>query len=109
MLIPPPPRVRGTCLSCRRLRCIAARGLCKTCHRRPDIRNAFKPLRPVGADRKRPVVPPGGWPGPAIPLASVLGPPTSAEPGSPEKVLVLELRALLGQYLWHPLDAPRSL
>jgi hypothetical protein len=32
--------------------------------------------------------------------------PTSALPGSPEKVAVLERRARLRQNLWHPLDAP---
>jgi hypothetical protein len=32
--------------------------------------------------------------------------PTSAPPGSPEKVRVLEERAALGVSLWHPLDAP---
>jgi hypothetical protein len=32
--------------------------------------------------------------------------PTSAVPGSPEKVAILIERARLGQALWHPLDAP---
>jgi hypothetical protein len=31
--------------------------------------------------------------------------PTSALPGTPEKVAVLEERARLGYSLWHPLDA----
>jgi hypothetical protein len=37
---------------------------------------------------------------PAIPSA-----PTSAPPGSPEKVAVLMQRARLKQALWHPQDA----
>jgi hypothetical protein len=32
--------------------------------------------------------------------------PTTALPGSPEKVAVLEARAALGVSLWHPGDAP---
>jgi hypothetical protein len=32
--------------------------------------------------------------------------PTSALPGSAEKVAILEQRARLGLTLWHPLDAP---
>jgi hypothetical protein len=31
--------------------------------------------------------------------------PTSARPGSPEKISVLADRAALGQELWHPNDA----
>jgi len=31
--------------------------------------------------------------------------PTTALPGTPEKVAVLEERARLGLALWHPLDA----
>jgi hypothetical protein len=31
--------------------------------------------------------------------------PTSAPPGSPEKVAVLEARAARGEILWHPDDA----
>jgi hypothetical protein len=31
--------------------------------------------------------------------------PTTALPGTPEKVAVLEERARLGLSLWHPLDA----
>jgi hypothetical protein len=34
---------------------------------------------------------------------------TSALPGSPEKVAVLEERARLGVSLWHPLDAPMDI
>ncbi len=31
--------------------------------------------------------------------------PTTARPGTPEKVLVIERRKALKQQLWHPLDA----
>jgi hypothetical protein len=34
--------------------------------------------------------------------------PTSALPGSPEKLAVLAERARLKQALWHPDDAPRQ-
>jgi hypothetical protein len=34
--------------------------------------------------------------------------PTTALPGTPEKVAVLMERARLGLALWHPLDAPRG-
>ena len=32
--------------------------------------------------------------------------PTEAEPGTPEKILILSARALRGETLWHPADAP---
>jgi hypothetical protein len=35
--------------------------------------------------------------------------PTSALPGSPEKVAILQERARLGFALWHPLDAPMDI
>jgi hypothetical protein len=38
--------------------------------------------------------------------AALAAEPTTAVPGSPEKVAVLEERARLGLALWHPLDAP---
>jgi hypothetical protein len=38
-----------------------------------------------------------------VPLPPV---PTTAAPGSPEKVTILEQRARLGVSLWHPADAP---
>jgi hypothetical protein len=38
--------------------------------------------------------------------AKLAAQPTTALPGSPEKVAILEQRARLGLALWHPQDAP---
>lgn len=70
------------------------RGLCTPCSSDPEIR-ALYPSTHICA---RSGV--GNFCGQGLPCE-----PTDALPGTPEKVAVLELRALLGQQLWHPLDA----
>ncbi len=71
-------------------------GLCRSCSRDAAVKLRFPSSskyarRGVGA----------GCRGYRLPDA-----PTSAAPGSPEKVAVLEERARLGLALWHPDDAP---
>ena len=72
------------------------RGLCWGCYYRPGVRDLYGPLSKFGrrgigagklAPRRRPPY------------------PTTARPGSAEKVRVLEERAAAGHLLWHPLDA----
>lgn len=85
---PPPKRCRH-CDSKRAW----ARGLCRQCHRDPSILERFPSSQ---GEWRSPYEPPP----PRRPAAL----PTSAEPGSPEKVAVLAARYAAGQELWHPLD-----
>jgi hypothetical protein len=72
------------------------RGLCWSCYYTPGVREQYPSTskfarRGVGDFNGEAKLPPQ---------------PTSALPGTPEKVAVLEQRARLGLALWHPLDAP---
>lgn len=88
----------GNCPHCERENVpIKARGICRKCYAFPEIRCLYdclphyvKPIQGPGSDTivKRP-----------------LPEPTDALPGTEEKVKVLKERAMLGQQLWHPLDA----
>lgn len=85
----------STCKHCDRSAACPRRGLCRPCFRNPAIRQLYPPdwrflHRGVGLGTRRH----------PLPLA-----PTSALPGSAEKIAVLEERARLGQTLWHPADA----
>ena len=74
----------------------SAGGLCRRCSRDPAVKLRFPSTSKYvrkGAGL--------GCRGYRLPDA-----PTSAAPGSPAKVAVLEERARLGLALWHPLDAP---
>jgi hypothetical protein len=83
------------CRHCQRVKSNRPRGLCWSCYYTPGVREMFpstsKFARRGVADFNGRIV---------LPSA-----PTSALPGSAEKVAVLEERARLGQSLWHPLDA----
>lgn len=81
------------CRHCSRNRIGRPRGLCWSCYYRPGVRERYAPAastgrRGIGFDADR------------------LPEPTSAPPGSLEKVRVLMMRALHRQELWHPDDAP---
>jgi hypothetical protein len=84
------------CRHCNRVRTNRPRGLCWSCYYAPGIRDRYpstsKFARRGVSDRTGRV--------PAPPA------PTIAVPGSPEKVAILEERALLRVSLWHPADAP---
>lgn len=71
------------------------RGLCRTCYYTPGVRERYQPV----SDRGRLGL--GRGYGHSRPLPE----PTEAMPGTPEKLAVLEDRALAEQQLWHPLDA----
>ncbi len=72
------------------------RGLCWTCYYTPDIRDQYTSTSRYG---RRGIADSYGHF--QLPCA-----PTQALPGTPEKIAVLCSRALGGQSLWHPLDAP---
>ncbi len=71
------------------------RGLCWGCYYRPGVREKY-PSTSKFAYRGV-----GNFSGNApLPVA-----PTSARPGSPEKLEILAERARMRQSLWHPMDA----
>jgi hypothetical protein len=72
------------------------RGLCWSCYYRPGVRDRYPSTSKFG---RRGL---GNFHG----QVEVLPPPTSAPPGSAEKVTVLEQRVMHRQSLWNPLDAP---
>jgi hypothetical protein len=84
------------CRHCHRMKSNRPRGLCWSCYYTPGVREQYPSTSKFG---RRGVDDFYGWP--------VTAPePTSAAPGSAEKVAVLERRARLGVSLWHPKDAP---
>ncbi|HEY2784014.1 MAG TPA: hypothetical protein VGJ05_03490 [Fimbriiglobus sp.] len=92
------------CRNCKSAKATRPRQLCFRCYYTPEVRNRFPSASKFG---RRGV---GNFCGNApTPFA-----PTTAAPGSLEKLAVLEMRARLNQALWHPLDArypgdPRTL
>ena len=83
------------CRHCRKANANRPRGLCWCCYYTPGIRALYPSTskfarRGVGNFNGRAKLPPFA---------------TSALPGTPEKVVVLQERARLGVSLWHPLDA----
>jgi hypothetical protein len=85
-----------TCRHCHNANPSRPRGLCWSCYYTPGVREMYPSTSPFG---RRGVGDFDGWP---------IDPPepTCARPGTPEKVAVLQRRALLGVSLWHPDDAP---
>jgi ribosomal protein L37E len=84
------------CRHCGRVRVNRPRGLCWSCYYTPGIRERYPSYskfarRGLGIGGGHPPLPPT---------------PTSARPGTPEKVRVMEQRARNHQSLWHPDDAP---
>jgi hypothetical protein len=84
------------CRHCGKTKCNRPRGLCWSCYYRPGIRDLYPSTskfarRGVGLFHRHAPLPPF---------------PTTALPGSLEKIAILEERARLGVALWHPLDAP---
>ena len=82
----------GNCRHCQAFRRSLKRGLCWTCYRDTSVREMY-PSRVRQGVRD--------FNGANVPIPA----PTSAPPGSPKKVAVLEQRALEGQQLFSPMDA----
>ena len=83
------------CRHCNRVRSNRPRGLCWSCYYTPGVRDLYPSTskyarRGVGDFNGKTRLP---------------AQPTSALPGTAEKVAILEERARLGLSLWHPLDA----
>jgi hypothetical protein len=82
------------CRHCRKVKKMGNRGPCRECFAVPSIKRRYRPLPSVG------VFGVGlGFGGFSLPPA-----PTTAAPGTAEKVAVLEERARRKVWLWHPLD-----
>lgn len=86
------------CRHCRRLRATRPMGLCWTCYYTPGVRSLYPSTSKYARRGVRDFV------------ISVVGSPrlppepTTALPGSEEKIEVLAERARLGVSLWHPDD-----
>ncbi len=83
------------CRHCSKSKVNRPRGLCWTCYYTPGVKDQYPPTSKFA---RRGV---GNFSGQA-PLPLV---PTTAAPGTPEKLAVLEQRARLKQALFHPADA----
>ena len=83
------------CRHCQRVKSNRPRGLCWSCYYTPGVRDMFPSTSKFA---RRGVTDFNG----RARLAPV---PTSALPGTPEKVAILMERARLGFALWHPHDA----
>ena len=82
------------CRNCNRSKVNRPRGLCWSCYYRPGVREQY----PSTSKFARRGV--GNFCGAAARPTK----PTAAQPGTPEKLAVLEERARLRQELWHPDD-----
>ena len=82
------------CRHCQKVKSNRPRGLCWSCYYTPGVRDLFPSTSKFA---RRGVKDFNG--------RARMPEPTSALPGTPEKVAILEQRARLGQCLWHPLDA----
>jgi hypothetical protein len=86
------------CRHCGQGRATRPRGLCWTCYYTPGLRDRYPSTSKYG---QRGLADFNGRT--AMPAA-----PTRALPGTPEKIAVLQQRALMRQSLWHPDDAPAT-
>jgi hypothetical protein len=84
------------CRHCQRTQSNRPRGLCWSCYYTPGVREQYPSQSKYGQRGLDDFYGPAARP-PA---------PTGALPGTPEKIAILQQRALLRQSLWHPEDAP---
>jgi hypothetical protein len=85
--------LKGTCRHCNFRSANRSRGLCYTCFYVPGVKDMY----PSTSKYARRGVTTGGSCAPLV--------PTTAPPGTPEKLLVMEHRAAQGQAIFHPFDA----
>lgn len=83
------------CRHCQKVKPNRPRGLCWSCYYRPGVRDMYPSTSKFARRGISDFT--GG--------TSLAAQPTSAMPGSEEKVAILAERARLGLSLWHPGDA----
>ena len=88
---------RMRCRHCRRMRSNHGRGLCAACGKDPAVRELYPSKRPRRAGAHALYESSG----PALKVPE----PTTAGPGTAEKLAVLIARAEAGECLWHHDDA----
>lgn len=103
---PPPAALRPPlCRHCHGRLAYRPRGLCSRCYFTPAVRDSYPPDPTNGSDQGGPCgrayTSPVGRKGPR----NLPAEPTTAMPGTAEKVEVLRERARQGVSLWHPADA----
>jgi hypothetical protein len=84
------------CRHCQRTVANRPRGLCWSCYYTPGLRDLYPSTSKFGRRGLDDFY--GEAPRPPM--------PTRALPGSPEKIAVLQERAMKRQALWHPEDGP---
>lgn len=89
-------RAEQLCRHCRVRPVSRTRGLCWGCFYNPSIRDLYPSTSKFGLANR------GICNGH---VATVMPTPTTARPGTPEKVAVMQARALARQELFHPHDA----
>jgi len=89
------PRPLELCRHCQTCKANRPRGLCWTCYYAHGVRELYPSTSQFACRGRRD----RNGSSPPAPFA------TDAEPGSPEKVAILEERANMRVQLWHPLDA----
>lgn len=89
------PKVRATCKHCGKSKVNRPRGLCWTCYYAPGVRNRYESGSKYARRGISNIT--GNRPFPAE--------PTTAPPGTDEKLAILAQRAKMKCALWHPLDA----
>jgi len=87
------PKPRPMCRHCGRAKVCRPRGLCWSCYYRPGVRDLY-PSTSKFVRRGCGVTGSG----------TLSRRPTAAQPGTPEKIRVLQRRAAAGLSLWHPRD-----
>jgi hypothetical protein len=83
------------CRHCDEMKVSRPRGLCWGCFYTPGVRDLYPPTSKYA--RRGEGFVSGATKPPEV--------PTTAPPGSPEKIAILEERARLKQSLWHPDDS----
>lgn len=99
--------IRGACVNCRYRAANKRGGLCIACRRVPSVALRYAALKPGPKGRRNAYAGDLGsvnHPGTLAAERKPAAAPTSAMPGSAEKIQVLTERCVAGQELWHPGD-----
>lgn len=105
---PAPDSSAPPCRHCKQRLAYRPRGLCAHCYFVSAVRALYPPDQAEGSDSGSDVGKAYRSPVGRRAARNLAARPTSARPGTPEKVEVLADRARQGVSLWHPLDACQS-